>query len=432
MMNPDLDFADILPLLSDPAELHDPGLNRRRFLQGLLAAGVLASSPAWMSRKAFAAGTPLGAHEGVLVVAILGGGNDGLNLHAPIAGPTRGRYEQLRKSLAHPAADLLPTANDMGLHPAMPLLHQRYKRGQVALIQGAGQGTAPLSHGEATASMMAGTSDGSIGTGWLGRFLDGVPDSRGGLRGLSLSTSVPLYLRGVESRITTVEDGPTAEPGDPDSVSVRKVIHGFSAQPTGLGPLGDELAQVARESLDRGRLLQPIYPGQLPAGGIARDMVLAARLVNLNLGARVIGVMLDGFDTHINQAGTQASLLGQLDGAIEAFFTALSPSFRGRTSFLAVSEFGRRPLRNGSAGTDHGTANVMLLAGDHVRGGLHAAAPSLDKLDDRGNLQPTVDLRSVYASVLHRWLAADPKQVLGKAYPELDLFSAGPGSSLSG
>src|SRR5688500_13032155 len=197
----DLDFADILPSLSDPAELHDPGLARRRFLQGMLAAGVVASSPAWMSRKAFAAGNPLGANEGVLVVAILGGGNDGMNLHAPIAGPTRGRYEQLRKSLALPAPALLPTADDHGLHPSLPLLHKRYHRGQVAIVRGVGQGTAPLSHGEAMASMMAGSSDGSLGTGWLGRFLDGVSDSRGGLRGLSLSTSVPLYLRGAEARI---------------------------------------------------------------------------------------------------------------------------------------------------------------------------------------------------------------------------------------
>jgi uncharacterized protein (DUF1501 family) len=425
---PDLDFADILPSLSDPAELHDPGLSRRRFLQGLLAAGVVTTAvPSWMAGKAHAAANPLGAGEGVLVVAILGGGNDGLNTHAPISGPTRGRYEKLRSSLAIPAAALLPTGDDHGLHPSLPLLHNRYKKGQVAIVRGAGFPVTPLSHGEAMANMMAGSSNGSASTGWLGRYLDGVSDSRGGLRGLAVSPSVPLYLRGVDARITTVSETPSPEPGDVDSVAIRKVLRGYSAQPTGLGPLGDELATTARESLDRGGMLQPIYGGTLPAGGITRDLALAARLVNMNLGARVIGVTLDGFDTHLGQASTQVALFSALDAAIEGFFATLAPAYRNRTTLLAVSEFGRRAGKNSSGGTDHGAANLMLLAGDNVRGGLHAAESSLDQLDDRLNLKPTVDTRSVYASVLHRWLGADPKQVLGKAYPELDLFKAAPG-----
>ena len=54
------------------------------------------------------------------------------------------------------------------------------------------------------------------------------------------------------------------------------------------------------------------------------------------------------------------------------------------------------------------------MIGDHVKGGLHGAQPSLTNLDDDGNLVPTVDFRPVYANVLHAWLQADDHAVLGK------------------
>ena len=81
---------------------------------------------------------------------------------------------------------------------------------------------------------------------------------------------MPLYLRGTEAADHHGGGGPTWGAGDADSVEMRQVVRGVSSQPTGLGPLGDELAQVARESLDRGKLFQPIYPAALPAPGIAR------------------------------------------------------------------------------------------------------------------------------------------------------------------
>ena len=72
------------------------------------------------------------------------------------------------------------------------------------------------------------------------------------------------------------------------------------------------------------------------------------------------------------------------------------------------------------------------MIGDHVKGGLHGAQPSLTALDDNDNLVPTVDFRSVYANVLHGWLKADAPSVLGKAYPELALFESGPAAPFTG
>ena len=100
---------------------------------------------------------------------------------------------------------------------------------------------------------------------------------------------------------------------------------------------------------------------------------------------------------------------------------------------MTYSEFGRRVRPSDSAGTDHGTASVLFLVGNLVRGGLHGAQPSLTQLDSRGDLNISVDVRSVFASVLSRWLQADDRQVLGADWNELDLFvSAGSGGGGGG
>ena len=71
---------------------------------------------------------------------------------------------------------------------------------------------------------------------------------------------------------------------------------------------------------------------------------------------------------------------------------------------------------------------AALVIGENVRGGLLGQAPALDKLDVNGDLVPNVDFRSLYATVLDRWLDADDAQLLGATYPQLDLFAAAPGS----
>jgi uncharacterized protein (DUF1501 family) len=96
-------------------------------------------------------------------------------------------------------------------------------------------------------------------------------------------------------------------------------------------------------------------------------------------------------------------------------------------SVLVLSEFGRRAAENSSIGTDHGSAGLAVLIGDNVQGGMYGAQPSLSSLDRAGNLVPTVDVRSVYASLLGPWLAGDPSGTLGASYEDLHLFKAGPG-----
>ena len=85
---------------------------------------------------------------------------------------------------------------------------------------------------------------------------------------------------------------------------------------------------------------------------------------------------------------------------------------------MTFSEFGRRVAQNNGNGTDHGTAEPLFLVGTPVKGGVYGSYPSLSSLDN-GDLKYTVDFRSVYSTVLDRWLAADSKEVLGKRYEDL-------------
>ena len=156
-------------------------------------------------------------------------------------------------------------------------------------------------------------------------------------------------------------------------------------------------------------------------------LTLAARLINADLGVRVIACSFGSFDLHDGHSWGYPQLIAQLDAGIDAFFTTLSSTFRRRVALATFSEFGRTARANGSGGTDHGTASVQLVIGDNVRGGLYGAQPRLDDLDGRGDLKVQVDFRSVYASILDGWMGGGSSTVLGGEYEDLDLFRARPG-----
>ena len=99
---------------------------------------------------------------------------------------------------------------------------------------------------------------------------------------------------------------------------------------------------------------------------------------------------------------------------------------------MTFSEFGRRPGANASNGTDHGTSSAHLVIGENVKGGFFAEAPRLDALDSRGNTTVSVDFRSYYGSLLTGWLNGDAAAILGGSYPDLGLFKAKPGGSVTG
>jgi uncharacterized protein (DUF1501 family) len=104
---------------------------------------------------------------------------------------------------------------------------------------------------------------------------------------------------------------------------------------------------------------------------LGQGCLLARRLIEA--GVRFVTVTDGGWDTHQNNfTSLRTRLLPRFDTALAALLQDLSD--RGRldsTLVLTLSDFGRTPKINPSAGRDHwSTAGVALLAGGGIRGGV--------------------------------------------------------------
>jgi uncharacterized protein (DUF1501 family) len=149
---------------------------------------------------------------------------------------------------------------------------------------------------------------------------------------------------------------------------------------------------------------------------------LIAQLIKAGLTTSIYYTNLDGFDTHAGQSRTHEHLLVELGESVRAFITDLAKSGEGdRVLVLVFSEFGRRLAENGSAGTDHGTAAPVFLAGQGVNAGLHGPYPDLHNLDENGDPKFAIDFRRVYATVLDCWLGCPAEKVLGARFDPLPI-----------
>lgn len=113
----------------------------------------------------------------------------------------------------------------------------------------------------------------------------------------------------------------------------------------------------------------------------------------------------------------------QFSNAIAAFYEDLAAHGNDRRVLtLTFSEFGRRIEENGSRGTDHGEASPLFMIGGGVKGGLYGAAPDLGATN-MGNVRFTVDFRSVYATVLERWLGRPSEILLNGSFRQLPVLA---------
>jgi uncharacterized protein (DUF1501 family) len=136
--------------------------------------------------------------------------------------------------------------------------------------------------------------------------------------------------------------------------------------------------------------------------GIAQFRKVAASIAaGLPRQLFYVGFGNNAFDTHVRQRAHHQNLLSQAGDALGAFLRQMELIGQAdRVAVLVFSEFGRSATENASLGTDHGTANVMFLAGKSVRGGHYGQPPILTELDAGNNLVHTTDFRRVYATVI--------------------------------
>jgi uncharacterized protein (DUF1501 family) len=133
----------------------------------------------------------------------------------------------------------------------------------------------------------------------------------------------------------------------------------------------------------------------------------------------------NAFDTHVFQNDVHKRLLTYASDAVSAFLTDLDRIGRANDVVVMIfSEFGRRVPENVNLGTDHGTANLMFVAGKSVMGGQYGAIPSLTKLDAGDNLIHTTDFRRVYATMIDGWLGVrDTRTLLNGDFEPFAMFA---------
>jgi len=406
--------------------------NRRAFLSQSLGVAVLGGTmPSFFGSAASAQPLPtLGASidpDNVLLVIQMGGGNDGLNTVVPYSDDA---YHRVRPVIGIAENSVLKINERVGLNPALAGLDELYKDGRVAIVQGVGYPNPNRSHFEATQIWETASPDHPATNGWLGRYLDRAvaqspanpSDAARLFPAVALGDTVPTAL--IAQHVDVPAIGALNTYGlntGKDAASKQTAGVLYDGAKPGQSPYLTMIETTARNAMHGGDILRAKIAGYVPAveypkDGFAQQLRLAAQIVGSRIGTRVIFVSIGSFDTHAGQRAQQDRLLGYLGNGLRAFYKDLEAhGVADNVLALTFSEFGRRVAQNASNGTDHGTAMPLFVLGGKVKGGVYGEHPSLTDLD-RGDLKYATDFRSVYATVLQRWLGRESTGIIAGTF----------------
>jgi len=404
-------------------------ISRRLFIRDGVATVTLGlAAPAFLSAIAEAQGLP----SRRLVVVYLGGGNDALNT---LISYQDANYYSRRPTIAIPAGQVLQVGADasgrpLGLHPRLGGLWNVFNEGRLAVVQRTGYANSSRSHFEATDIWGTANPQSSTGSGWLGRYLDTLPRPADALAAWNTSGETPRALLSGQTGVPAIPNGSTYTYASPNRGSAaleeRSAAQIMSANPASGRPhlaFVNSTSRAALETLDRVAQATSYTPTiAYPNTGFGLALRTVAGAIVRGIGSRVYWVQTGGFDTHAQQgaAGGAAysNLMGTLGDGLWAFYSDVrNQGLINDTTVIVFSEFGRRISENGSGGTDHGAAGVMMAMGGMVRGGLHGTAallapgsPTLE--NNSGDVRYETDFRSVYARVLDQWLGVNSIPIL--------------------
>jgi len=266
--------------------------------------------------------------------------------------------------------------------------------------------------------------------GWLGRYLESVP--RDALAGWSATRELPRALMAKSVSVPAIPDPRTYSLNTPNSTAEGLNERAAATRIASHVPVNEpQLAFLNSTSMGAMDTLDRVASVANYTGTVAYNnnnaLAVALRTVAGSIvrgtGTRVYWVTTGGYDTHSNQgnagAGGYANLMTTINDALFSFYSDLrNQGLLNETMLIQFSEFSRRITENGSQGTDHGAAGMMLALGGAVRGGLYGTAASLDPNsptleNNGGDVGYETDFRGVYARVLDNWLGASSVGILG-------------------
>jgi uncharacterized protein (DUF1501 family) len=395
-------------------------MDRRKFLQASMALGCSAAAHPLMTTVTLA-GTdgamPLG--ENRLIVMVLRGAMDGLDVVQPRG---EAQYAQMRPSLAQLAG--IDLNGFFSLHAALGDLMPLWAAGELSFVHAT---STPYrnkrSHFEGQDLLEAGTGMDvplwTVKDGWLNRMLQTVP-------GLTSQTAyaigrdaVPM-LQGLApvrnwAPETRFNMSPQAQ------LLLEAAYEG--------DPLFHAAAMEAMEIAGDPGLMRMQEAAGVKGGAKLDDI---GRLVKfaaerLTMDTRIAAFSLSGWDTHRGQARALPNALARLQYTILQLKQNLGPEVWGKTTLLAMTEFGRTARENGTGGTDHGTAGLLIAAGGAVKGGqVLGQWPGLGEtqLLDQRDLTPTSDVRDWAAYAMQSLYGLDRAVLENAVFPGLQMGTA--------
>jgi uncharacterized protein (DUF1501 family) len=394
-------------------------LTRRNLLKRSSLLALSPSVPGFLTRLARASQPDKDGR--VLVVIQLGGGNDGINTVVPYRDEGYARH---RNQLRLPVDKLHKLNDQVALHPQMKAMAELFESRRLAVVQGVGYPNLNRSHDVSMAIWQTARFDPAEhdSYGWLGRALDQSPQRPKG----------PASLLVGDGALPTALVGRRSAAGSFSRLDELSVQNEAARATVAGAPAADDLEGfIRRSTLDAYAMADAVNAAvarrqaksTYPSNPLGEHLSIIARLIEADLPTRVYYAVQSGYDTHSVQLPAHGRLLRELSLALKAFLDDLAESkLAERVTVMTFSEFGRRVAENASAGTDHGTAAPLFLAGGGVQAGLIGATPSLTDLE-QGDLKMAIDFRRVYAGVLRDWLAIDPDEVLGASFEPLPLFA---------
>ncbi len=378
-----------------------------------------------------------GISERILVLIQLKGGNDGVNTLVPIE--QYNTYKSLRPNIALNQTgtgayieldSTLPIEDQVGLHPAMTAVKNLYEQGKVNIVQGVSYINQNRSHFKSTDLWMTG-GDGTpenfnIGTGWMGRYLDYTFPGLAGNPTPLMPDPLGIQLGDSKPSVgyhTTGEHSPAINLSGQNLSGYYNVVSELGGPPLSLLPEGDYGAELQyimniENSVSNyaERITNVFNAGtnyaSYPNFNLANQLKTVARLIDGGCKSKIYLVNISGFDTHVNQItsgsphlGTHATLLERISEAMLAFQTDLAANgAENRVLTATLSEFGRKPVENGSIGTDHGGIAPMLLFGNGVEPGIIGTNVDLGNLAGDQLKNQQFDYRQVFTTLLQDWL----------------------------
>jgi len=404
-------------------------MQRRSFLNSL-AVGASLIVP--VGRNAWAA-TVDNPTRKKLIVIMLRGAVDGLNVVAPVADQN---YLRLRPTIGLGMPGTEGGAIDLdgyfGLHPALSMLQPLWQQKKLAFVHASGSPDPSRSHFDAQDYMESGTP-GRKNTpdGWMNRLVTVLPGASTPSRALSIGPVMPRILAGTAAAVNLPTGKSGAKANVLDRPAIGKAFDQMYAGHEGFQAAYMDGKNAHKEILDAsmGSEKQMADGGAPLPNGFPDDAAHLAKLMRNNPRMQLAFVALGGWDTHANQGagkGQLANRLAPLGQGLAVLAERLGPMFND-TTIVVMSEFGRTARENGNGGTDHGHGNVMWLLGGGVAGGkVHGDWRGVGDaaLNEGRDLPVTTDFRSVLAQVCERHLLLSD-QNLSRIFQDMPARAAG-------